>query len=218
MTKTHKGVFINNGHAPTFQLSDTGSIMTGLPCFRREKFRLHQFHFHFRHGEHDGTEHEMEGVKYAAELHMVHYNVKYGSFVKAVDKYDGLAVVAVLMEVILNHGTHCSFNPFDIVPKYHNFFYYKGSLTTPGCYQSVHWLIFKEKIFIKPETLKVFRDMRTKHGEPISKRGNIRPVQPLFMRHLLINFFPKKPKKEFSTYPCMDLRATTEFKLDFPYV
>ena len=30
---------------------------------------------------------------------MVHYNVKYGTFVDAVDKYDGLAVLAVLMEV-----------------------------------------------------------------------------------------------------------------------
>ena len=33
------------------------------------------------------------------EMHLVHYNTKYGSFGNAVDKPDGLAVLGVFLEV-----------------------------------------------------------------------------------------------------------------------
>ncbi len=36
---------------------------------------------------------------FSAELHLVHYNVKYGSFGEAADKPDGLAVLGMLIKV-----------------------------------------------------------------------------------------------------------------------
>ena len=56
------------GHAPTFQLVGPGSIMTGLPCFHHEKFMLKQFHFHFGHTNDQGTEHAVNGKRFAVEV------------------------------------------------------------------------------------------------------------------------------------------------------
>ena len=36
------------------------------------------------------------------QLHMVHFNTKYGTITNAIDKKDGIAVVAVLFEVFSN--------------------------------------------------------------------------------------------------------------------
>ena len=37
---------------------------------------------------------------FSAELHLVHFNTKYGSFGDAVDKPDGLAVLGILLKVL----------------------------------------------------------------------------------------------------------------------
>ena len=38
-------------------------------------------------------------LRYPAELHMVHYNAKYGGFNEAVPFQDGLAVLGIMIEV-----------------------------------------------------------------------------------------------------------------------
>jgi hypothetical protein len=39
---------------------------------------------------------------YPAELHIVHYNTKYGSIADAVTRSDGLAVLGIFLKVINN--------------------------------------------------------------------------------------------------------------------
>uniref|UniRef100_A0A673LTJ8 Carbonic anhydrase VI n=1 Tax=Sinocyclocheilus rhinocerous TaxID=307959 RepID=A0A673LTJ8_9TELE len=52
--------------------------------------------------EASGSEHTVDGIRYMAELHVVHYNSdKYSSFHEAKDKQDGLAVLASFYEVRL---------------------------------------------------------------------------------------------------------------------
>ena len=41
--------------------------------------------------------------RYPAELHMVHYNTKYGGFTEATAFQDGLAVLGVMIEVPVSH-------------------------------------------------------------------------------------------------------------------
>ena len=43
--------------------------------------------------------------RFQAELHIVHYNAKYGSFGEATKHSNGLAVLAVLIEVFPFHST-----------------------------------------------------------------------------------------------------------------
>lgn len=38
--------------------------------------------------------------RFAMEIHMVHFNSKYGSYAKALKKNDGLAVLTIFAEVI----------------------------------------------------------------------------------------------------------------------
>ena len=61
-----------------------------------------QLHFHWGSNTKDGgSEHLINNVRYPAEMHLVHYNAKYGSMTKATGYSDGLAVLGVLIEVII---------------------------------------------------------------------------------------------------------------------
>lgn len=46
-----------------------------------------------------GSEHTVDGHRYAAELHLVHYNTRYKDLAEAKTKPDGLAVVAIFYEI-----------------------------------------------------------------------------------------------------------------------
>ena len=47
------------------------------------------------------------------------------------------------------------------------FYRYNGSLTTPGCFESVQWTVFDEVLTISRKQLKKFRKLRTPKGEQI---------------------------------------------------
>ncbi|XP_063421203.1 carbonic anhydrase 7-like [Mytilus trossulus] len=203
-----KGMFKNNGHSPTFTLNDKGTQISGIPRFTTDIFELYNFHFHFGHSENDGSEHSVDGKKYAGEMHMVHYNTKYDTFSKAVNKDDGLVVLGIFLEDLnqkfnafdkfINQYGHklksiqghvkTKFNPFTLLPKKDDSYFYKGSLTTPGCFQSVNWVVFKHPVHISNKTLKTLREMETIYNhEQISKAGNCRPKQPSNGRVVLRN-------------------------------
>ena len=46
----------------------------------------------------------MDGKSFSAELHLVHYNTKYGDLGGAVDKPDGLAVLGMFIKVGLGQA------------------------------------------------------------------------------------------------------------------
>ena len=48
---------------------------------------------------------------FASELHLVHFNTKYGDLGSAVDKPDGLAVLGVLIKVTLILSFCCQYLP-----------------------------------------------------------------------------------------------------------
>ena len=68
-------------------------------CLENE-FRLIQFHAHWgTTAGAKGSEHTVNGKLYDAELHLVHWNTKYGTFTKAVSEPDGLAVIGIFMQL-----------------------------------------------------------------------------------------------------------------------
>lgn len=66
--------------------------MTGGPL-KQDVYAMWNFHMHWP------SEHTIDGKHYDAEVHLVHYNLKYGDFATAVLQSDGIAVVGVLFEV-----------------------------------------------------------------------------------------------------------------------
>ena len=51
-----------------------------------------------------------------------------------------------------------TFDPYDMLPKNNNDYWtYQGSLTTPPCYESVSWIVFREAIRISLQEIVVLR-------------------------------------------------------------
>jgi len=67
-----------------------------------KNYTFAQIHFHWGNNlKEDGSEHVIGSHQYPAEMHLVHYNQKYGSVSEAVNHDDGLAVLGVLIKVII---------------------------------------------------------------------------------------------------------------------
>ena len=128
-------------------------------------------HAHWGDAEGVGSEHTLDGKQYDAELHIVHYNTKYGNAGEAFDKEDGLAVLGMLLKVgkenkelqkVLGRlkeleevydkvAIEESLIIDNLLPADKSFFTYPGSLTTPPLYESVTWIVFNQPIEISPE-------------------------------------------------------------------
>ncbi|KAM3663471.1 carbonic anhydrase 12 [Ammospiza maritima maritima] len=93
---TDQFTLINNGHSVKMYLSPAMSIRN-LPF----EYTASQLHLHWgNQNKSEGSEHTVGGKHFAAELHIVHYNSeKYPDITAAMDKADGLAVLAVLLEI-----------------------------------------------------------------------------------------------------------------------
>ncbi|KAM9528397.1 uncharacterized protein ca12 [Salvelinus alpinus] len=194
----------NNGHSIQLSLPRR-MYLSSLP----HRYTAAQLHFHWG-SEHlpVGSEHTVNGRQFAAEMHVVLFNSdKYPNISVAADKSDGLAVLGVLIEV-------GEFNPaFDQFLKYikdqrvqvpafnirsllpallDEYYRYDGSLTTPPCYPSVLWTVFKNPVTI---SLKQFLALATaiyssdqQELSPVAMNSNYRKPQYTDNRVVLCSF------------------------------
>ncbi|XP_063307349.1 carbonic anhydrase 2-like [Pelobates fuscus] len=202
-------VILNNGHAfnVEFEDSEDKSVLRGGPV--DGTYRLKQFHFHWGSCDGHGSEHTVDGVKYEAELHLVHWNTKYASFGEAVKHCDGLAVVGVFLRVgdtkpelqevinalnlIPNKGKEAAFTDYDpsgLLPNSLDFWTYKGSLTTPPLLQCVTWILLKEPISVSSQQISKLRSLffNDESEDPCHMVDNFRPPQPLKNREVRASF------------------------------
>ncbi|XP_037550004.1 carbonic anhydrase 1 [Nematolebias whitei] len=200
---------LNNGHSfqVTFADDTNSSILTNGPI--SGIYRLKQFHLHWGASDEKGSEHTVAGKKYPAELHLVHWNTKYGSFNEAASKPDGLAVVGVFLTIGANNAnlqklidsfaaiktkgkqtSFANFNPATLLPGCLDYWTYDGSLTTPPLLESVTWIVCKEPISISSEQMASFRTLLfSADGEAEqSMVDNYRPPQPLRGRLVRASF------------------------------
>ncbi|KAK9877991.1 hypothetical protein WA026_020205 [Henosepilachna vigintioctopunctata] len=171
----------NTGHGWQVRAKHNTSILSGGPL--QENYGLLQFHCHWGKTDEEGSEHTIDGIQYAGELHLVHWNFsKYSSIAEAFEHPDGLCVLGVLLkpgrkheelEKIIkelpkiefkNQTTPISppFDPAKLLPSDggSGYFTYKGSLTTPPCSECVIWIVFKDPIEVSLEQLKAFRSLK----------------------------------------------------------
>ncbi|XP_029805001.1 carbonic anhydrase 6 [Suricata suricatta] len=156
----------NNGH----------TVQIGLPPTMRmtatdgTEYIAKQMHFHWggESWEISGSEHTIDGIRFVAEIHIVHYNSKYKSYNVAQSAPDGLAVLAALIKVedfgeniyyssfisqldsIKHPGQSTVLSGLDIrgmLPEnLHDYYSYGGSLTTPPCTENVSWFVLANPI------------------------------------------------------------------------
>lgn len=196
---------INNGHAFNVEFDDSQdkAVLKGGPL--TDTYRLVQFHFHWGSSDGHGSEHTVDKKKYAAELHLVHWNTTYGDFGKAVKQPDGLAVLGVFLKIgdakpglqkvidalgsIKTKGKSATFSGFDpqgLLPASLDYWTYSGSLTTPPLLECVTWIVLREPISVSSEQMMKFRQLNF-NGEGESEKpmvDNWRPSQPLHGRQV----------------------------------
>jgi carbonic anhydrase len=182
----------------------------GLP----ERYALQQFHFHWGNDKNKGSEHSVNGGYYPMEMHLVHYNATYNEYGAATSVHDGLAVLGVFVQLsdednpaleyivkylnkVKYQNEHANvkdkFYLKDLLPgKIEEFYRYEGSLTTPPCYSSVIWTVFRYPITISQRQLYVFRSLH-EHTQNSTEPddmlvNNFRPPQPLHDRPVYRTF------------------------------
>uniref|UniRef100_A0A8C7BG43 Carbonic anhydrase n=1 Tax=Neovison vison TaxID=452646 RepID=A0A8C7BG43_NEOVI len=200
-------IISNSGHSFSVDFDDTEdkSVLRGGPL--TGSYRLRQFHLHWGSADDHGSEHVVDGVRYAAELHVVHWNSdKYPSFVEAAHETDGLAVLGVFLQgsVKLSHYNlwefsflyqgkqtrFTNFDPLSLLPPSWDYWTYPGSLTVPPLLESVTWIVLKQPINISSQQLATFRTLLcTAEGEAAAfLLSNRRPPQPLKGRKVRASF------------------------------
>jgi len=168
----------NTGASWLVKLPAEGSSLTGgaIPG----QFKVWQMHAHWGSCAGHGSEHTVNGKQYDAELHIVHFNTKYGTPENAADKPDGLAVLGIFIEEGKEHPEFAkmmpaltkalrkgqtvkidaTIDPAKFLPENRTFYNYEGSLTTPPLLESVIWTVFKEHITMSEEQVKAMRCMK----------------------------------------------------------
>ncbi|XP_067302371.1 carbonic anhydrase 6 isoform X2 [Pseudorasbora parva] len=203
----------NNGHSVEIQLPHTMMITKGFP----DRYTAVQMHLHWGGWdlEASGSEHTMDGIRYMAELHVVHYNSdKYKSFKEAKDKPDGLAVLAFFYEDGHFENTYYSdflanlanikyagqamnitnLNVRSMLPEnLSHFFRYQGSLTTPPCHESILWTVFDTPITLSHNQIRKLESTLMDH-ENKTLWNDYRMAQPLNDRVVESSFLPRVGK------------------------
>ncbi|XP_065161502.1 carbonic anhydrase isoform X2 [Atheta coriaria] len=194
----------NSGHSWVVNVDGTGSELCGGPLDAH--YKLEQFHCHWGVSDNEGSEHTVQGQKFAGELHLVHWNTKYSSFLEAAKHPDGLCVLGVFLKPgrasnelakviskfsqIQHKGQSAKIasplDPAHLIPNDSSYWTYQGSLTTPPCSECVIWIVFKTPIEVSSEQLKAFRNLKsiTPDESPVDEhegfvKANYRPTLPL---------------------------------------
>lgn len=142
------------------------------------EYYLKEFHFHWGNKSLKGSEHEIDGNKFDAELHMVHYKRnQHKSFDDALNDECGLCVIGIFLErkddvstnpvlkEILDMTKHIPYKNdtyigtkeidlYDITKEISKeYFTYGGSLTTPPLSECVRWIVLKKPLYVSSSDL-----------------------------------------------------------------
>ncbi|XP_071027349.1 carbonic anhydrase 4-like isoform X2 [Oncorhynchus clarkii lewisi] len=160
------GLIKNNGHSVQVNVPHQPYVIGGD---LETPYKVVQFHLHWGKNGGPGSEHTIDGEQYPME-ESLSANRKYDPVLRALQRIMMTGANATLVSVSLEQ----------LIPPQQNlsnYYRYKGSLTTPGCTESVIWTVFEKPIPLSRDQLRVFSDLQFKDGKPMV--GTYRPVQPL---------------------------------------
>jgi len=197
-----KGRVINTGHTATFRI-DPGhhhmvNISGGDLSYR---YQVSSVVLHWGEDITQGSEHTVQGKSAAAEVQILGYNGElYNSEETAVRSPNGGVGIAILaqigdipnleLEKIIKGASKLKFagsstsisqvSVSGLLPDTRHLLTYQGSLTQPGCQESVTWIIPNKPTYISQEQLDQLQQLMQGTAEdpraPLA--GNLRPTQP----------------------------------------
>ena len=189
-----RGSLKNNGH--TVKFTPDSSQPTAYTNTHLGQYKLLQMHMHWGENNEVGSEHRINGEQASLEIHFVHERVsEHGS------KWQKNAVIAVMADAgsesdssvfnslplrdVMNYNaikTIPSLQIHQFFPVDRSYYYYEGSLTTPGCDQTVNWFILKDRIIVPRSFLVQLRNLKDSHGNKLE--FNYRDPQQLYCRYV----------------------------------
>jgi carbonic anhydrase len=142
----------NTGHYVEVLYDPTSHLYVGSQP--TDVYQLVQFHFHAP------SEHTINGVRYDAELHLVHTNAIGETAVIGVLLSSSAAGLPIFDTIMAHSPTSPGeielseeVNVFDLLPFRKAFYRYAGSLTTPACSEDVQWFLMQDPVPITPGAL-----------------------------------------------------------------
>ncbi|KAF6092606.1 carbonic anhydrase 4 [Phyllostomus discolor] len=174
-----------------------------LGCFsfsgydKKQKWAT-QLHLHWSRELDAGSEHSLDGERFAMEMHIVH---KKENPKEAQDSKDEIAVLAFLVEAgprndgfqplvevlsaiprpTMSTTMKQSISLLDLLPekeKLRHYFRYLGSLTTPSCDEKVVWTVFEEPIQLHQDQILAFSEkLYYDNQQKLNMTDNVRPLQ-----------------------------------------
>ncbi|CAK9292734.1 unnamed protein product [Gordionus sp. m RMFG-2023] len=201
----------NNGHTVKIKFKGDGAAPAISGADLPGIYKTSEIHFHWGSRNSKGSEHTIDKRVYPLEMHVVnikqeyHIDDKFFNTTQAMNDPEGLAVLGVLFEIgdynaafseisenldlIPYHGDSVTLPALSLkkmrgmFPKnIHDYYRYRGSLTSPDCNEVVIWTIFADTVTISQEQMDTFRSLKTtkkfaKFHEDLV--NNFRPTQLL---------------------------------------
>ncbi|RWS30194.1 carbonic anhydrase-related protein 10-like protein, partial [Leptotrombidium deliense] len=181
-------------------------------------YTFHSIHMHFGRTDSAGSEHHIAKSPFPAELQIIGYNSDlYQNMSEAAHRSNGLVAIALLMQLgnssnmelrlltslvynIRHRGQTVAVKSLslrELIPDFDYYMTYEGSMTIPGCHETVTWIIINKPIFITRQQLYALRKlMQGESDSPKAPLGNnYRPLQPLNHRFVRTNIDFKRKKE-----------------------
>uniref|UniRef100_A0A915NT84 Alpha-carbonic anhydrase domain-containing protein n=1 Tax=Meloidogyne floridensis TaxID=298350 RepID=A0A915NT84_9BILA len=165
--------FNNNEQSNNNNINSVNVKLSGGPAFPYN-YQFQQMLFHFgdiKKGE-VGSEHTINRVRFPAEIQLLAYNSDlYENFTQAQSQPRGLLAVGIIVDIGDRTNVELKrlakaainikyrnqvvqikhFQPSALLPHTDYYITYEGSLTFPGCFETVNWVIYNSPIYITAE-------------------------------------------------------------------
>ncbi|CAM1316373.1 CA10 (predicted) [Pycnogonum litorale] len=205
------GIITNTGHGVVFRVDKKSrypiNISNGPLSY---SFRFHEIHLHFGLENYRGSEHQIDGYNFPAEIQLYGYNnALYDNVTHSTKNVQGLVVVSVMLQIgeLSNPELRLLTTNLDrirykgqaypvrhisiktLLPETDYFMTYEGSTTSPGCYETVTWIVMNKPIYITRQQLHSLRKLMvgTKIHPKAPLGDNFRPTMPVHHRTIRTN-------------------------------
>jgi len=200
----------NTGNTATISIANSQYYIARGPC-REYTYVLEQIVIHWGEDDNCGSEHLVNTGAYAGEIHFIHWNEDlYDSYEEACKREDGIVIIAVFIKAVEERSNSGllyltsllqdivyreqslplsgSFDPKSLLPDdTSKYWTYKGSFTTPPCFETVTWLVFYEPLTVSSNDLEQFRKLRS-YGE-----SEMRPTDEDYDGQIMRNYRTIQP-------------------------